>query len=238
MSVVWSVGRPALLQVSLVALVTVLLSASGADPAVGQAGGPSDQPQDAEPAADSLTVKTLLERTVFRVDVLTLTVRFEGPVAERLRAAVEGADPDSPAADSAARIAADATRADAHLDFVRDVPVDAFLDGIRANARSAAEAGMIARDTYEEIDRSLPSWYAFLSDRGVKEGDRMSYRIRGDTLEVRYRTAGGERLLDRTDVGVEHRRSVLAGYFAPGSEFREGLLRSLFRRAERRGDEG
>lgn len=201
-----------------------------------QSRGAEPGPQDDPPAdgEESLTVRTLMERTIFGIDVLDLTVRFDGRVAERLRTAAEGGAADSPAADSVARLAAEATRAVAHLDFVRDVSLDAFLGGIRTNALRAAEAGMIERNTYDEIAGSLRAWYAFLSGRGVEEGDRMSYHIRGDTLNVRYRSADGELLLDRTDVGPEHRRSVLAGYFAPGSDFREGLLRSLFGEAERR----
>lgn len=221
-----------LLPVVLATLATVAgavpLHAQSGD---GEPGVDTDAPDDGE---ESLTVRTLMERTIFGIDVLDLTVRFEGRVAERLRTTAERGAPDSPAADSVARLAAEATRAVAHLDFVRDVSLDAFLDGIRTNALRAAEAGMIKRDTYDEIARSLRGWYAFLAGRGVEEGDRMSYRIRGDTLNVRYRSADGELLLERTDVGREHRRSVLAGYFAPGSDFREGLLRSLFEEAERR----
>lgn len=198
----------------------------------GSGGAPRTDVESSDGGEGSLTVRTLMERTIFGIDVLDLTVRFEGRVAERLRATAEGNAPDSPAADSVARMAAQATRAVAHLDFARDVSLDAFLDGIRTNALRAADAGMIGRDTYDEIAGSLQGWYAFLADRGVEEGDRMSYRIRGDTLNVRYRSADGELLLDRTEVGPEHRRSVLAGYFAPGSDFREGLLRSLFGESE------
>jgi hypothetical protein len=38
----------------------------------------------------------------------------------------------------------------------------------------------------------------------------------------------GELLLDQTDAGSSPRLSVLGSYFVRGSEFREGLIGSLF----------
>jgi hypothetical protein len=57
----------------------------------------------------------------------------------------------------------------------------------------------------------------------------MFYRIRGDTLHTVFRSAEGENLLDQVDVGPERRLFVLGGYFAPNSDFREKLVKSLFR---------
>lgn len=174
-------------------------------------------------------MRMLLEKTIFNVDVLKLTVDLYGSSADRIRA-MAGAEPLTGAAqDSVARVAADATCARAELAFVRDVSLGRFLDAIRKSSRAARDAGFIDSETLRFIDRSLPEWYAFLEGRGVRDGDRMSYRIRGDTLNVVYRSGDDELLLDQTDVGAARRRSVLAGYFAPGSDFREGLLRSLSR---------
>ena len=58
----------------------------------------------------------------------------------------------------------------------------------------------------------------------------MFYRIRGDTLRTIYRTVQGETRLDRTDFGRFRRLSVMGGYFAPKSDFRKGLIASLFGR--------
>lgn len=186
----------------------------------------------------SVTMEMLLEKTLFQVDVLELSVRVGGEAAERLRALAREGDASSERADSVARIAAGATCAGAQLDFVRDVSLDRFLDAVRESSRAAREAGLIEPETYALIDRSLPEWYAFLEGRGVREGDRMTYGIRGDTLDIRYRGSEGELLLDRTDVDAARRRSVLAGYFARGSDFREGLVDSLFREERSSGDDG
>jgi hypothetical protein len=61
----------------------------------------------------------------------------------------------------------------------------------------------------------------------------MIYGIRGDTLHTVFRVAEGDILLDQVDVGPQRRLAVLGGYFAPKSDFRESLVRSLFRARRR-----
>lgn len=183
----------------------------------------------------------LLERTIFQVDVLTLDIRL-GTEAEarldrllgdgnaqtedeRAGAAAEGRD-EADLPDSVAAVALDAREVLARLEFHRDVDLERFLGGIRDNLRRARAAGIVAADSYESISEDLPGWYSFLKDRGLRSGDRMFQRIRGDTLRTVYVTEDGETLLDQVDVGPERRLAVLGGYFAPGSEFREGLVES------------
>jgi hypothetical protein len=71
-------------------------------------------------------------------------------------------------------------------------------------------------------------WFDFLGERGIWEGDEVFYRIQGDTLRTIYRSADERILLDQTDVGPASRLSVLGSYFVEGSDFREGLIKSLF----------
>lgn len=179
-----------------------------------------------------LDMGMLLEKTIFRVDVLTLSVHVGGETAASLRQlAADGTITDQEK-DSVAWIASGATCATATLDFVRDVSLGRLLGAIRDSSRAARDAGLIEAETYALIDTSLPDWYRFLDGRGVKDGDRMEYEIRGDSLNIQYLTETGDVLLDRTDVGADQRRSVLAGYFAPGSDFRDGLVRSLVESAQ------
>lgn len=168
---------------------------------------------------------TLLERTIFRVDVLTLDLRFGPETAERIRRlAREGASRDS-VAEAAMR----SRNAFARMQFQRDVGMDRFLDGIRADLRRTVRAGVIDQETYDGISTSLPRWYGFLEERGVREGDEILYWIRGDTLHSGYRSVTGDWLLEQTDVGPERRLSVLGSYLVEGSSLREGLLDSLLR---------
>lgn len=169
----------------------------------------------------------LLEKTLFRVDVLTLDVRFGSITADRIERLLAGAFDSRALADSIAAAALGADEALARLEFQRDVRLEQFLDGIRDNLRRATRAGIVTPAEFRSISSDLPSWYAFLKERGIRSGDRMLQRVRGDTLRTVYVGADGETMLDQVDVGPEHRLAVLGGYFAPGSDFRRGLVESV-----------
>ena len=186
----------------------------------------------------SVQMQTLLEKTIFNVDVLWLTLQLGGTTGERLRTISSERSLSDEVADSVASIAVDAECAVAQLDFVRDISRDRFLDGLRDSARKAWEASLLDEETYRFIEDASSEWYPFLRDRGVRDGDRMTYRIRGDTLHIEYRAPDGEVLMDDTDVGAGRSRSVLAGYFAPGSDFRDGLMEALFRDDEASSPDG
>ncbi len=171
---------------------------------------------------------TLLEKTIFKVDVLTLDVRFGSETAHRLERLVKSGRYSDSLADSIASVAIDARDAWARLRFKRGISLDQFLNGIRDNLTRALRAGIIDSASYATISEDLPVWYHFLADDGISKGDEMLYRIRGDTLHTAYRTAAGKVLLEQTDTGAERRLSLLGGYFAPKSDFRKGLIKSLF----------
>lgn len=178
--------------------------------------------------SDYSAMSALLEKTIFRVDVLTLDVRFGPEPAGWLKDLVAGRAYSSPLADSVAAIAIDARDVWARLRFKRGVSLTQFLGGIRDNLKRARDAGIIDSTTFETVSENLPRWYDFLAARGIHQGDEMLYRIRGDTLRTVYRTVDGEILLDQVDVGPERRLSVTGGYFAPKSDFRKNLIKSLF----------
>lgn len=171
---------------------------------------------------------TLLEKTIFQVDVLTLDVRFGERDTERIARLARGRSYSDELADSIAGVAIRSQDAWAQIEFKRDVSLDQFLDGVGDNLKRAWEAGVIDRGAYEMVSDGLPRWFAFLEERGIRKGDRIFYRIRGDSLRTRFVGANGAELLDQVDVGPERRRAVLGSYFVRGSDFREGLIESLF----------
>lgn len=171
---------------------------------------------------------TLLEKTIFKVDVLTLDIRFGEEQARRFESLVAGNDHSSAVADSVARIAIHSDDAFAEIVFKRGVSLGQFVDGIREDLGKARSAGIISDEDYRRISESLPVWFGFLDERGIKEEDRILYRIRGDTLRTVYVGVGGDVPLDQVDVEPSAPRAVLGSYYAPGSSFRKGLLRSLF----------
>lgn len=172
----------------------------------------------------------LLEKTIFQVNVAELTLRYDSATAAEVRRAVEGREYSEARADSVVEAVLRAGRVHGRLQFRRDVGLDRFLESLRSSMEAARDAEMLADSAYRAYRGELRGWYAALEGRGVREGDVTEYRIRGDTLRVIFRSAEGEALIDRTDVGRPHRNAVLGGYLAPEGDFREGLVRSLFRR--------
>jgi hypothetical protein len=163
-----------------------------------------------------------------RFDVMTLDVRFGPEDANRLRE-VAAADAKSARLEHRlAETAIKATNAFVRLRFLREIDVDRFVDEARKSTRRVYEAGIIEHDVYVDILRELPGWYGFLEDRNIQPGDELLYRVQGDTLHSVYRSSTGRILQERVKVSAQHRLSLLGSYFAPKSEFRRGLIRSLF----------
>jgi hypothetical protein len=171
---------------------------------------------------------TLLEKTIFRVDVARLRLRFGAETAFGLESLLDGHPRTKALEDTAAGLAIETRDAWAGLSFQRDVDFDQFLDGIRDGVEVARDAGLLDRDFARSLSDSLPVWYASLRERGVRDGDVMIYRINGDTLRTVFRTVDGQILVDQLDVGTQPRLSVMGGFLSPGSDFRKGLLTSLF----------
>jgi hypothetical protein len=168
-----------------------------------------------------------LEKTLFKVDVLTLELWFAATAAAKLRAAAAGQQPPDALYDAVADAALEATDMWARIRFLRNVSLSQFLDAATESLRAARDAGLIDHAAFADISEGLPVWYSFLRERRVIKHDEMHYRIRGDTLRTVFLGHDGAVLLDQTDIGPERRLSVLGGYFAADSDFRVPLIRSL-----------
>jgi hypothetical protein len=108
------------------------------------------------------------------------------------------------------------------------VPLHRWVDGVRENLERAWRAGLIAQDNYERVSRNLPIWFHVIAERGFRNRDALLYRVYPDRLRTVLVSAAGEVFVDQTDAGAAPRRALMAGYFAPGSDIREPLVRSLF----------
>ncbi|MDX1577898.1 MAG: hypothetical protein R3266_05415 [Gemmatimonadota bacterium] len=183
------------------------------------------------PDAPFATMGMKLERTIFDVDVLALTVRVDRGTAERIREALHGVERyDDRYEDDVAAIAIDPREAVARIDFLRGIRLDQFLDGVVDDMEKAVEASWVEPETASTLRDSLPVWFGFLEERGIRDGDRLAYHIEGDTLRTVF-WGSEERavLLDQTDVGRQNVLALLGAYFAPGSSFREDLVESLWK---------
>jgi hypothetical protein len=172
-------------------------------------------------------MSALLEVTVFKIDVLTLTVRVNAATAERLRSLAEGQDYSDELADSVSAVMREVDDAWARQVFHRDVSLGRLTGGMRDTGRKAAEAGFISQEYFEEFSRNVPLWFAFLEETGAKKGDEIVFRIDGDRLRTVYRTVDGRILMDEVAEGAEGRRASIPSFFAPGTRFRKRLVESL-----------
>jgi hypothetical protein len=168
-----------------------------------------------------------LQKTFLKINVADVEVRVDRPTQARF-AQVAAGQGYSPALESQlAPIAIGAARALVQMQFVRDVPLNRWMGVVRDNLEDAREAGLITRDVERRVSDALPVWFAGLKDRGYLKGDRVTYSVTPDALHTVVAAASGQVLLDMTERGDEARRVVLASYFAPKSDTREPLLRSL-----------
>lgn len=169
----------------------------------------------------------LMEKTIFGVDVLTIDVRFDRATQARLRTLAGSPPLSSQAIDRIAAAAVDAGEVWASIAFRRRVSLSQWLDGVGDSLASASRAGLIQEQTYRELMANLPRWFAAVAERGFQAGDRILYRGYPDRLRTVLVTPEGRVLVNHVGEGAAPRRTLLAGYFAPGSDTREPLVRSL-----------
>ena len=186
-----------------------------------------------EPARDQryAVMSTVLKRGFLfvQVDVAKVVIRFGERTAEVLRQAVQGRAPSEQLDDRVAEAAMDSRDALVELTFERDITLTRFIDEARRSTERVWKAGVINRKAYERIRQLLPFWYGSLRGRGIKKDDRMCYQIRGDELRTVYVGRDGKVFLNQVNEGDSSCLAVLGGYFVKGSDFRKGLIDSLFR---------
>ena len=173
------------------------------------------------------TMHMMLQKTIFKINVATIDVRFDPPAQSRFAALARGQVYSDALAQQLAQVAIAAARAVVQMQFQRDVSLDRWMGVVRDNLREARRAGLIAPELEQRVSQGLPVWFAPLRERGYLKGDRILYAVDPDSLRTVVIAAGGQVLVDRSEREQGTRRVVLASYFAPGSDLREPLLRSL-----------
>ena len=174
-------------------------------------------------------MEMLLEKTIFKVDVLRLELHVDTATARRLESLVRSASRPEEVEDSVALVAVAAPHAVARITFERNISLNQFLNGAEDDLRRTVDAGWLSEEEFLDINGWMPRWYSFLAEDRIRDGDAITYRVFGDTLHVVYRRTTGEIPFDEILVGRKHRYGVLGPYFAPKTSFRKKLIRSLFR---------
>lgn len=179
-----------------------------------------------------LDISTLMEVTIFNIDVLTLTVRVTTETRDQLLRIVRDRSYSEELADSVAAVVLEADEAWGRQVLERDVGYGRLVDGIRETTEKAAEAGYVSTSYLEEFSASLPDLFGFLREDGAREGDEILFAVEGGTTRTLYRSVDGRIRMDRTTDQEEARLGSIAAFFAPDTRFRKGLVESLIEAAE------
>jgi hypothetical protein len=170
----------------------------------------------------------MVQKTILKINVATIEVRFDKTSQTRFGELARGQAYSDAIAPRLAQVAIGAARAEVQMQFKHDVSLDRWMGVVRTNLEQARAAALIPRDLAQRVSQNLPVWFAPLRDRGYQKGDQLIYMISPSAIRTRVVSAGGQALVDLRESDEGTRRVVLASYFAPGSELREPLLRSLF----------
>jgi hypothetical protein len=177
----------------------------------------------------------LLEKTIFNVDVLELTLRFDSATALRLREAgevngdgrEERGGSDEALRDTLVAVAMEADRVLVRTRMRRNISLDQFLGGAEESIELALAAGLVPDEAADATLAGMREVYADFGERGFRKDDRLWYYIQDDELHIVIESADGQVLEESRSRSPHVRGAVLGGYLARGSDFREALLRSL-----------
>ena len=205
-------------------LVTLLLACAVLP---GTGSPPAASALDDMPIVPHGRMTALLEKTLFKVDVVAAEIRVDAATAAKLGNLVAGQKYSEGLADQVSRAVLAAPDVWIRMEFKRGIKQKQYLKGIEANMKRALDAAWISPEHFDDVVAHLPEWYVFLAERGIQDGDTMEYRLRGDTTQYRFTAADGKVLLEMDETDTRSRYGILGGYFAPKAEFRKRLVRSL-----------
>jgi len=174
------------------------------------------------------SMKMTLKKTILRINVADIDVRFDKAAQARFASLATGKGYSKDLAQQLAPVAIDAAHAVVQMQFNHDVSLDRWMGVVKDNLEQARSAGLISRELEQQVGKGLPDWFSPLKQRGYEKGDRLLYEVRPDSLHTAVVSKDGTVLLDRVDRDAGVRRVVLPSYFAPDSDFREPLLKSIF----------
>jgi hypothetical protein len=169
----------------------------------------------------------MLEKTWFKVDAAKVDVWFGPETRDLLQQIAAGQRYSDERAEQIARTVMKSPDVTVQIEMVRNASLGEFLDAAKGNLEHARDAGYITADNFTVAWQSVQKDFAPLAKRGLKKGDRLVYRARDDKLQTTI-TADDKVLLDLSSDDPHARTSMLASYFAPKTDFRDKLIKSLF----------
>lgn len=170
----------------------------------------------------------LLQKTFLKINVATIEVRIDKPTQVRLSGLATGKTFSDGLAEQLTHTVIGAERGVVQMKFKRDVSLDRWMGVVRENLEQTRKAGLIDAGLEKRVSQGLPESFVALKSRGYEKDDRLIYEIGPGTVRTVVVSGAGQVLVDRLDQDPSLRKVVLCSYFAPGSDFRDPLLRSLF----------
>lgn len=170
----------------------------------------------------------LLQKTFLKINVATIEVRIDKPTQTRLTGLATGKSFSDGLAEQLTHVVIGAERGVVQMKFKRDVSLDRWMGVVRDNLEQTRKAGLIDAGLEKRVSQGLPESFAALKSRGYEKDDRLIYEVAPGALRTVVVSGSGQVLVDRMDQDPGVRKVVLCSYFAPGSDFRDPLLRSLF----------
>jgi hypothetical protein len=170
-------------------------------------------------------MQMLLEK--FYVDVATVEVRVDKPTQTRFAELAKGQSYSAKLEQDLAAYAFGAQRAVVQTSFKMSISFSNWIGVLRDNLKQARKAGLITADIEKRIGQDLPQRLAGLKDRGYEKDDRFIYSVTPHAVQVAVFSKSGQVLANFTEKDMGARRAVMACFFAPNSDYRKPLLRSL-----------
>lgn len=198
---------------------------------VAESDAPFSRPQEARDPALPGLLEMVYRRTIFRIDIMHLSVRVDSAADRRIRALVDGRGWGDALADSVAAAVLAAERLQVETRFLRDVTLDQFMGGMADNLDRARDDGLLSQEERDEVEAETGERFLRFAEGGLPKGWAVRYEIHGQEVAMAVLDAQGAVLLESRGAGHARRMAVLGSYLAPSSDFREDLLRSAFHRS-------
>jgi hypothetical protein len=210
---------------SVVAAGVWLSVALLAGPVRAQSGAPSiDAPDLAKGPYSHMHM--LLKKFLF--EVADIDVRVDKPTQAKLAGLAKGKSYSHELDSPLASVAFSAQRAVVQMRYKRDIPFNRWVGVLRDNLELARKAGLISADVERRIGDQMPGRLAAIKDRGYEKDDRLIYSVTPDAVQTTVVSKSGQVLANLVEKDQGARRAVMGCFFAPRSDYRELLLRSLF----------
>ena len=177
-----------------------------------------------------ITAEAMLEKTIFKIDVLKLTLTFRSPAAREVVGEVTQRPSGAAARRRLAKDLVATTDVVATVRFVRDVGLGRFVEGVCDSMKQAIREQYLQREEALQVCRQVPAWFAQFERRGFREGDQIRYEGSSKGMVTRVFDSNGNQLMEQFDEGSAAVRQMLSGYLNPSSDFFDALMSSLWKR--------